>query len=65
NRIISIARCICLDRYDNLFNQLGLLIVGLSTPVVDLATQLFANYGLRTPDALQFACCMQLCLNAW
>ena len=32
----------------------------LSTPVVDLATRLLANYGLRTPDALQFACCMQL-----
>jgi predicted nucleic acid-binding protein len=28
--------------------------------VVELATQLRANQGLRTPDALQAACCLQL-----
>ena len=27
---------------------------------VELATQLRANHGLRPPDALQAACCLQL-----
>jgi len=49
-----------LDRFDALFDQPDLLIVELSAPVVDLATRLRANYGLRTPDALQAACCLQL-----
>ena len=49
-----------LDRFDALFDQPELLIVELSAPVVDLATRLRANYGLRTPDALQAACCLQL-----
>ncbi|WP_341900696.1 PIN domain-containing protein [Synechococcus sp. UW140] len=49
-----------LDRFDALFDQPDLLIVELSAPVVDLATRLRANYDLRTPDALQAACCLQL-----
>ena len=49
-----------LDRFDALFDQPELLIVELSAPVVDLATRLRTNYGLRTPDALQAACCLQL-----
>ena len=49
-----------LDRFDALFDQPDLLIVELSAPVVDLATRLRTNYGLRTPDALQAACCLQL-----
>ena len=49
-----------LDRFDALFDQPGLLIVEFIAPVVDLATRLPANYGLRTPDALQAACCLQL-----
>ena len=28
--------------------------------MVDLATTLRAKYGLRTPDALQAACCLEL-----
>ena len=50
----------CLDRFEALFSQPDLLVVELSPSVVELATQLRANHGLRTPDALQAACCLQL-----
>jgi len=42
----------CLDRFEALFAQPDLLVVELSASVVELATQLRANHGLRTPDAL-------------
>jgi predicted nucleic acid-binding protein len=51
---------VCLDRFEALFAQPDLLVVELSASVVELATQLRANHGLRTPDALQAACCLQL-----
>ncbi|MFU8884491.1 MAG: type II toxin-antitoxin system VapC family toxin [Cyanobacteriota bacterium] len=50
----------CLDRFEALFAQPDLLVVELSADVVELATQLRANQGLRTPAALQAACCLQL-----
>ena len=50
----------CLDRFEALFSQPDLLVVELSSSVVELATQLRANHGLRTPDALEAACCLQL-----
>ena len=49
-----------LDRFDALFAQPDLLWVELTAVVVELATRLRANHGLRTPDALQAACCLQL-----
>ena len=49
-----------LDRFEALFAQSDLQIVELSASAVELATQLRANHGLRTPDALQAACCLQL-----
>ncbi len=49
-----------LDRFEALFAQPDLLVVEISASVVELATQLRANHGLRTPDALQAACCLQL-----
>jgi predicted nucleic acid-binding protein len=49
-----------LDRFEALFAQPDLLVVELSASVVEMATQLRANHGLRTPDALQAACCLQL-----
>lgn len=42
----------CLDRFEALFAQPDLLVVELSASVVELATQLRANHGLRTPDAV-------------
>lgn len=50
----------CLDRFEALFAQPDLLVVELNAAVIELATQLRANHGLRTPDALQAACCLQL-----
>lgn len=50
----------CLDRFEALFAKPDLLVVELNAPVMERATQLRANHGLRTPDALQAACCLQL-----
>ena len=49
-----------LDRCEALFALSDLQMVELSASVVELATQLRATHGLRTPDALQAACCLQL-----
>jgi predicted nucleic acid-binding protein len=49
-----------LARFDAFFAQPDLLWVELSASVVEQATQLRATHGLRTPDALQAACCLQL-----
>ena len=49
-----------LDRFEALFAQPDLQIVEISASAVELATQLRATHGLRTPDALQAACCLQL-----
>ena len=49
-----------LDRFEALFAQPDLLVVELSASVVELASQLRANQGLRTPAAWQAACCLQL-----
>lgn len=44
--------------YDRFFASPGLSIVELSAKVVELATQIRARHGLRTPDALQAASCL-------
>lgn len=44
--------------YDGFFQTKDLLIIELTEAVVDVATQLRARHGLRTPDALQAACCL-------
>lgn len=49
-----------LARYDGFFAQPDLLRVELDMAVIERATLLRARYGLRTPDALQAACCLQL-----
>ena len=41
-------------------SQPDLLVVELSASVVELATQLRANHWLRTQDALQASCCLEL-----
>ncbi len=47
-----------LARYDAFFKQVQ--IVELSAPVVEIATQLRASVGLKTPDALQAASALSL-----
>jgi len=47
-----------LDRFDSFFNDPGLTIIELDRQVIDKATILRAQQGLRTPDALQAASCL-------
>ena len=53
-----------LERFDGFFARSDVLWQELSPAVVEQATTLRANHGLRTPDALQAACCLQLGQNA-
>jgi len=46
--------------YDAFFSRPDLNWVELSRDVVELATVIRVHHGLRTPDALQAACCLQL-----
>ncbi|AUM01282.1 hypothetical protein B4966_14780 [Rhodocyclaceae bacterium] len=46
--------------FDAFFAQPDLLWVELSREVVELAAAIRVRHGLRTPDALQSACCLQL-----
>lgn len=49
-----------LSRFDAFFSHPDLSWVELTQNVVELATVLRVRYKLRTPDALQAACCLQL-----
>ncbi|MEN1957638.1 type II toxin-antitoxin system VapC family toxin [Luteimonas changyuni] len=49
-----------LSHYDAFFAQPDLVWVELDATVIDLATAIRARHGLRTPDALQAACCLHL-----
>jgi predicted nucleic acid-binding protein len=46
--------------YDAFFSADDLTIVPLSPRIMDLATSIRARTKLRTPDALQAACCLSL-----
>ncbi len=49
-----------LKSYDTFFSRPDLVWVELSREVVELAAVVRVRHGLRTPDALQAACCLQL-----
>ena len=49
-----------LTAYDSFFAQPDLVWVELTRDVVELATAIRVQHGLRTPDALQAASCLQL-----
>jgi predicted nucleic acid-binding protein len=49
-----------LSRYDAFFARPDLRWVELTRDVVELAAVVRVRHGLRTPDALQAACCLQL-----
>lgn len=49
-----------LKRYDTFFGRPDLVWVELTRDVVELAASVRVRHGLRTPDALQAACCLQL-----
>jgi predicted nucleic acid-binding protein len=49
-----------LSQFDSFFARPGLSWVELTREVVELATEIRVRHRLRTPDALQAACCLQL-----
>ncbi len=49
-----------LTQFDAFFNRPDLVWVELTQAVIELATAIRVRHGLRTPDALQAACCLQL-----
>ncbi len=49
-----------LERFEGFFSRPDLQWVELTAAVVEQATLLRADHNLRTPDALQAACCQQL-----
>ncbi len=49
-----------LAQFDAFFTRPDTIWVELSQTVVELATIIRVRHGLRTPDALQAACCLQL-----
>lgn len=49
-----------LAEYDAFFSRPGLTLVALSNNVIDLATAIRSRHGIKTPDALQAASCLQL-----
>lgn len=49
-----------LATYDQFFSWPDLIWVEMSADVVDLATAIRARHNLKTPDALQAACCLQV-----
>lgn len=61
-RVGPLRRCdqAALARFEAFFARPDLQWLELTAAVIDLATTLRASHGLRTPDALQAACCLQL-----
>ena len=49
-----------LARYDEFFSDPGLIKVSLAERVLERATQLRADHGLKTPDAIQAASALAL-----
>lgn len=49
-----------IELFDRFFADPGLHIVQLSPGVIEQAAHLRANHGLKTPDALQAACTLEL-----
>lgn len=49
-----------LRHYDAFFARSDLIWIELNREVVELATAIRVRHGLRTPDALQAASCLQL-----
>lgn len=51
---------VLLASFDSFFARTDLVWVELTRDVVELAAAIRVKHGLRTPDALQAACCLQL-----
>ena len=49
-----------LAAFDEFLARPDIVWIELSRQVIELATEIRAKTGLKTPDALQAACCLQL-----
>lgn len=49
-----------LERFDEFFQDPGLVTIELDRTIIDQATRLRAQHRLRTPDALQAASCLAI-----
>ena len=49
-----------LEAFDAFFQRPDIVWIELSAQVIELATEIRARTSLKTPDALQAACCLQL-----
>lgn len=49
-----------LAAFDEFLARPDIVWIELSAQVIELATEIRAQTGLKTPDALQAACCLQL-----
>jgi len=52
-----------LSKYDQFFHAKDLQLIELTAHVIDIATELRSQSGLRTPDALQVTCALSLSLD--
>ena len=49
-----------LEAYESFFAEPDLIVVDLTAPVIETATQIRAAFRFSTPDALQAACALQI-----
>jgi predicted nucleic acid-binding protein len=52
-----------LEDFEAFFAQPDLIWLDINRSVIDLATAIRVHHGLKTPDAIQAACCLQLGKN--
>lgn len=44
-----------IQRFDDVFGTHGIVLIGISDEILDLATQIFADYGIKMADAIHTA----------
>lgn len=47
------------ELFDSFFSHPGLAVIEIDRDVIEIATELRARHGLRTPDAIQAACALR------
>ncbi len=44
-----------IERFEEFFRDHGIVLVGISDEILELATHIFADYGIKMPDAIHTA----------
>lgn len=52
------GNAVLLATYDAFFTRRRLVVLDVSAPVIDRATELRVRYGFKTPDAIHLACAL-------